>query len=94
LHGLRSAGIALPLGNYHNRSEDARALRAETIHLGDFFGAVVLMIETARRLSDTDGDATQRAQADQRAAMRDRAQAGLERLRGEGGAGGGHPPAA
>ena len=87
LHGLRSAGITLPLGNDHNRSEDGRALRAETVHLGDFFGAVVLMVETARRLADTEGDAAGRALSDQRDAMQARAQAGLERLRGDGLAG-------
>lgn len=48
LFGHPAAGIAIPLGHYHNRGEDQRSLAAETIHLGDFFGAVTLMVEATR----------------------------------------------
>lgn len=43
--GYHTTGIALPLGNYHNRGDDS-ALAAETIHPADLNGAVDLVIAT------------------------------------------------
>ncbi len=47
LFGHPATGVAIPIGNYHNRGE-GRTLAAETVHLGDFFGAVTLLVEAAR----------------------------------------------
>lgn len=43
LYGYTTTGIALPLGNYHNMSDDGR-LAAECIHRGDLQGACDLLL--------------------------------------------------
>jgi len=80
LFGRPSAGIALPLGNYHNRSDDGRRLTAETIHVGDFFGAVVLMVEAARRLDEPDFAGPRQSLTTYRSTLVANAKEGLERL--------------
>jgi len=52
LFGHPATGIAIPIGNPHNRGEEKRSLAAETVHLDDFFGAVTLMVEAARQAPD------------------------------------------
>lgn len=88
LFGRTSAGIALPLGNYHNRSDDGRRLTAETIHLGDFFGCVVLMVEAARRLADPAEGGPGDSLGVYRRDLVAKARQGLERLEGDGLSGG------
>jgi len=41
--GYHTTGIALPLGNYHNRGDDG-TLAPETIHPGDLEGALALVL--------------------------------------------------
>ena len=56
-YGYETAGIAFPLGNYHNmgdrKGKGKRAvLRAETVHLRDLMNGLSLMVEMSRRLPD------------------------------------------
>ena len=83
LFGRPSAGIALPLDNYHNRSDDGRRLAAETIHVGDFFGCVVLMVEAARQLADPDAAGPGKSLSAYRRSLVSNAREGLERLEGD-----------
>ena len=46
-HGYRATGIALPLGNYHNATEDG-GIGAEYIDVADLEQAVELVVEAAR----------------------------------------------
>lgn len=96
LHGHPSAGIALPLGNYHNRADDeagpgaaSRRLAAETIHVADFFGAVTLLVETARAVATAPGDAPAwtAALARHRDALAEDVAPGLRRMESDGLAG-------
>ena len=83
LFGHPTAGLAFPLGNYHNRADDGRRLAAENIHVGDFFGGVTLLVEAARRYPTHGANVLD----DQRAAMLERAEAGMRRLANDGLAG-------
>ena len=83
LFGRPSAGLALPLGNHHNRSDDGQRLTAETLHVGDFFGCVVLMVEAARRLADPEAAGPGESLSAYRRNLVSQARAGLERLEGD-----------
>ena len=83
LFGRPSAGIALPLGNDHNRHSDGRHLAAETIHLGDFFGSVVLMVEAARRLADAEAAGPGESLSSHRRTLVGQARTAIERLEAE-----------
>ena len=87
LFGRPAAGIALPLGNYHNRHEDGRHLAAETIHVADFFGCVVLMVEAARRMADPKAGGPGESLTSYRRSLVTRAREGLDRIEGDGLAG-------
>lgn len=50
-HGYRATGIALPLGNYHNATEDG-GIGAEYIDTGDLEQAVDLVAEAARSVAN------------------------------------------
>jgi len=52
LSGHPAACVALPVLNYHNSGADGYSVRSEQLHLNDFFGAVTLLCETARRWPD------------------------------------------
>ncbi len=49
VHGYRTTGIALPLGNYHNAGPEG-SVKTEYIHLDDFVGAVELMVQAAHNV--------------------------------------------
>ncbi len=49
-HSYRATGIALPLGNYHNATEDG-GIGAEYIDIGDLERAVELVAEAARSVA-------------------------------------------
>jgi len=56
-NGYTAAGIAFPLGNYHNMGDEPDekgkpALRAETVHMRDLQDGVTLMLEICRNLSE------------------------------------------
>lgn len=46
LYGYMATGIAFPLGNYHNGTEDGQ-IGAEFIHKDDYFSGIQLMVESA-----------------------------------------------
>ena len=58
--GYRSAGIALPLGNYHNMSEDPHDphLRPEYIYKDDLWWAYILLLRAAVNGPHIDADNT------------------------------------
>lgn len=48
--GYRAAGLALPLGNYHNQAGldgGKKTIAAENVHIDDFLGAVQLVLHLA-----------------------------------------------
>ena len=45
LYGYLATGIAFPLGNYHNGTEDGQ-IGAEFIHKSDYFSGIQLMVES------------------------------------------------
>ena len=60
VHGYRTTGIALPLGNYHNAGSEGRVM-AEYIHMNDFVCAVELMVQAAHNVAQRrDGQAWRR----------------------------------
>ena len=51
LQGYRATGLAFPLGNYHNATDD-RGVDLESIHADDFTRGVELLAEAVRVLAD------------------------------------------
>lgn len=51
IYGYRTAGIAFPLGNYHNGAPDG-GIEAEYIHEEDYLGGVELMLEAVRSMPE------------------------------------------
>jgi len=54
-YGHETAGIAFPLGNYHNMGEDAKGkpqLKAETVHLKDLLFGIDLMIDLCQNFAE------------------------------------------
>jgi putative aminopeptidase FrvX len=46
--GYRAAGLATPLGNYHNAADDGRGIAPETVLVDDWLAEVDLLIALAR----------------------------------------------
>ena len=51
LYGYQATGIAFPLGNYHNGTEDGQ-IGAEFIHKEDYFSGIQLMVESVLHARD------------------------------------------
>lgn len=51
-YGYETGALAVPLINYHNQGETA--VEAEAIHRDDLAGGVIMLVETARCLAETD----------------------------------------
>jgi hypothetical protein len=47
--GYRSSGLALPLGGYHNASDDAPGIVPETVQVADHLAEVRLLVALADR---------------------------------------------
>jgi endoglucanase len=45
--GYRASGLAVPLGNYHNASDDGPGIAAETVLVEDWLAEVQLLVELA-----------------------------------------------
>jgi endoglucanase len=73
-HDYTAAGIAFPLGNYHNMGDKPGrggrpVLRAETIHIDDLLNGLKLMVEMSKNLtgwSDAMGKLVERLQKSNR----------------------------
>jgi len=73
LEGYPTTAMALPLGNYHNMTEDL-TLAPEYIHLGDFAGMVELLVRAAESTPDVEW-------AERRERIQGRAEEKANRLR-------------
>ena len=55
-NGYQAAGLAFPLGNYHNMSDTTPdLLEAETVHLADMQNGLKLLVELCRKAPDLRG---------------------------------------
>lgn len=55
-NGYEAAGIAFPLGNYHNMADDEpNMLKAETVHYDDMENGLTFMLELCRRAPEHAG---------------------------------------
>ncbi|GAB4305365.1 MAG: hypothetical protein Kow0090_20960 [Myxococcota bacterium] len=52
LWGFQTAGLAMPLGNYHNVNRKDKDISPEIIHKRDFFSGALLFAEMARRIGE------------------------------------------
>ncbi len=76
LYDHPSACLAFPMGQYHNCGDDGFTISPESIHLGDFFGGVTLLVEAAKRWPISGEDTLDRL----RDRVTDRARKGMVRL--------------
>ena len=83
---IETGSVDAFLGNYHNRLDEdgKKRLAAETIHIGDFYGVVTLMVEAARAWKGSGATSLTRYKNE----LLERADAGLHRLANDGLAGG------